>query len=190
MSDDDVIFVSHTGSNNATTSNQTDIETENNWKCPRKPCTNTIRQFALYKCMHETCLFVTNSRESFQQHMEIHTQFNDCIKQENVLDNSKHDKLIKFRNCAYCDFKSTANQQLIEHIEDVHGRCIFQSTQCFYRTIEIDNMLLHQKTYHPTNENAILLCGDTCEFQPYDGKILENRDQNAMKIRCGQGECL
>lgn len=161
----------------------TDVE------CARKPYINTISQFALYKCMLDKCVYATNTKDSFEIHIKMHDQVIDYFEKENFFDNNQtRDKLNKFRECAYCNYKSKANHQLIEHMEKMHRRCIFQCSNCFYRTIEVDNILLHQKTYHPTGENAILLCGEKREFHQQDEDILGKADQNVMKIRCGQGK--
>lgn len=180
--------------NNEFDENHTDAIVVRPWLkgdvCARKPCIDTIIQFALYKCMFGKCFYATNSMEFFRKHMEMHDQVIDHFKYKNFLDNQIRDKLIKFRECAYCHYASKANYQLIEHMENVHRRCIFQCPQCFYRTIEVDNMLLHQKTYHPTDENVILLCGEKRAFQKQDVEILEKAEQHVKKIICGQGKSM
>lgn len=154
-----------------------------------KPGINTISQFALYKCMLEKCCYATNSMESFRTHMEAHEKFFAYYTENRFISAETCKNLKKFRECAYCGLKAEANTQLIDHVENVHGRCIYQCQRCFYRCIEIDNMLLHQKTYHPTSSKAILLCGKNVrEFQQRDENILMNAKRYVNKILCDQGK--
>lgn len=154
--------------------------------CIRMVLIDPTSQFAFYKCMVEECYYATNSSELFQQHMEAHDQEIDYYTR--LLDYETRENLIGFRECAYCGLKAEANAQLIEHMKNVHRRCIYQCPHCFYRCIEIDIMLLHLETYHPASNAAILLCGQEREFQQHDDDILKNADEKVVKIRCGQGQ--
>lgn len=156
----------------------------------QKPCINTITQFALYKCMDEKCIFATNSLENWFIHMKVHLQVIDYFKKENMLEKSTRTKLIKFRECAYCGYDAKANHDVIRHLEEEHHRSIFQCSLCYYRTIEMDNMALHMKNFHPANsQNEVYLCGDTREFNHQDEEILDQDFEiNVTKIECGQGK--
>lgn len=154
----------------------------------RKSCINAISQYAMYKCMLEKCHFATNASKLFRKHMEMHEQVIDYYQQKKLLIGDTHQRLIKFRECAYCPFKAEANDQFIEHVERAHRSSILQCAHCYYRSIEVDNMLLHRNAYHPSSYEAILLCGEKRGFQPHDEDILKNANRNVKKIRCGQNQ--
>lgn len=121
--------------------------------------------------------------------MKVHFQLIDYFKDKQILDKSIRDKLIKFRDCPYCSYEARANHDMIRHMEEEHRRSIFQCAVCYYRTIEIDNMVLHMKNYHPASDrNEIYLCGKTREFEQQDDEILDQDVEiNVKKIQCGQG---
>lgn len=153
----------------------------------RKRSINVISQFFLYKCMHENCMFATDSEKDWQMHMQVHHQLIGYFERHNLLDKLKRDKLIRFRQCAYCDFQANTDQQYLIHIEEEHQRSIFQCMCCFYRTIEIDNMVLHMKANHP-DTHEILLCGESRRFNQQDEEILAlDCDAHVDKIACKQG---
>lgn len=157
----------------------------------QKPCINAITQFALYKCMHEKCIFATNSLKNWFIHMTVHIQLIDYYKKQNMIEKQTRDKLIKFRECAYCSYKAKKNDHILHHLEAEHHRSIFQCSLCFYRTIEMANMTLHMNNYHPSanGQNEVYLCGDTLEFNQQDEEMLEHGiDYNVKKIQCGQGK--
>lgn len=148
-----------------------------------------ICQFALYKCMHEKCMFATNSTENWQIHMAVHCQVIDHFKERDSLEKLTRDKLIKFRECPYCGFEAKADHQMLRHMEEDHRRSIFQCTLCFYRTIETDNMVLHMQSCHPDATKKIMMCGDVREFLQQDEEILsQDCDNYVKKIQCGQGK--
>lgn len=150
----------------------------------RKCSIDTIRQYALYKCMFEKCLFATDSVKQWQFHMNAHLQLFGHFQS---IDKTIRDRLIKFRMCSYCEFQAKSDQQFIWHMEDEHRRSIFQCTNCFYRSIECDNIVSHMKIHHPENFE-ILLCGEQRCFEQHDKEILkQDRDDFVEKIRCGQG---
>lgn len=157
----------------------------------RKPAINVITQFALYKCMHEQCIFATNKLEQWLVHMTVHIQLIDFFKKQEVLDKSTRSRLIKFRECSYCGYEAKANHDVVRHLEEEHHRSIFQCSLCFYRTIEYDNMMLHMNTYHPANggQQEVYLCGDTLEFNQQDDETLDQDvENNVEKMKCGQGK--
>jgi hypothetical protein len=148
-----------------------------------------ICQFALYKCMYEKCIFATNSIEKWQMHMSAHGQVIDYFQKKDNLQKNTRDSLIKYRECPYCPFTAKADHQVVRHMEEEHRRSIFQCAICYYRTIEMDNMVLHMQKFHP-NKKEILLCGETCEFLQQDEEIMLQDCENVKKIQCGQGKQL
>lgn len=155
-----------------------------------KLCIDDICQYALYKCMHAKCIFATNSVEKWQIHMGMHHQMMDYFDRQGCLFKQNRDKLIKFRECPYCQFEAKADHQVIRHMEEEHRRSIFQCSFCFYRTNEMDNVVLHMQEYHPKkDQKQILLCGDTREMLQQDEEILDQDCENHIKkIVCGQGK--
>lgn len=148
-----------------------------------------ICQFALYKCMYEKCMFATNSMNSWQIHMGVHGQLIDFFQKKGSLEKNMRDKLIMYRECPYCCFTAKADHQVLRHMEEDHRRSIFQCAMCYYRTIEMDNMVLHMQKYHPDATKEVLLCGETREFLEQDEEILQQDCENYdKKIQCGQGE--
>lgn len=121
--------------------------------------------------------------------MGVHIQLMEYFNQQGCLPKANRD-FIKFRDCPYCCFEARADHQVIRHMEEEHRRSIFQCSSCFYRTIEMDNMLLHMKDYHPTNgREQVFLCGDAREFSDQDHEIIDQDCANHVKkISCGQGE--
>lgn len=157
----------------------------------RKPSINVITQFALYKCMHEKCIFATNSLEQWFIHMTVHIQLIDYFKNRNALDKNTRNQLIKFRECSYCGYEAKSNFDVLRHLEEEHHRSIFQCSLCFYRTIEDHNMLLHLKACHPAinGQVEVYMCGFQREFNQQDDETLDQDvENNVKKMQCGQGK--
>lgn len=156
----------------------------------RKLHTDQISQFALYKCMHELCIFATNSIQKWFIHMGIHLQLIAYFQSKGYLNTWTRSRLIKFRECGYCGYEAKADHEVIRHMEEEHRRSIFQCALCFYRTIEMDNMVVHMRKFHATSgRTEILLCGETREFEQQDDELLEQDcETHVDKIRCGQGK--
>lgn len=151
---------------------------------------DAISQFAFYKCMHEDCIYATNSMENWFVHMKMHLQVLDYFQKHNALRKCHREKIIKFRECPYCGYEAKTNQDIIIHMEEEHRRAIFQCSLCFYRTIEIDNLILHMNSYHTASgRKDIYVCGDQRQFEQQDEDILEQDiESNVAKIVCGQGK--
>lgn len=171
----------------------------------KKRSTNTVTQYALYKCMFEWCVFATNSEKDWEIHMERHLQLMDALSKKNLLNNDYRSKLIKFRECCYCGSEAKEKQhsahekrhrmelhsayQVCHHMEMQHSRNTFQCAFCFYRTVETDNMVLHMEAYHANANHEILVYDVHREFQQKDEEILkEGCDQYITKMKCGQGK--
>lgn len=123
--------------------------------------------FSLYKCMGITCCFTTISSSNFLEHLNIHMDENDSIKD-------------CFLNCAYCLDKFTGPTDLIEHYKNFHYNCTYQCNLCFYRAAEQQSVYDHQAYYHSqdSRKREILECPN--EFSR-DEKIEEQKVTNKIK---------
>lgn len=154
---------------------------------------NTMSQYALYKCMHQWCIYATNSEQDWNNHMQRHIELMDALSKNDLINNNNRSELIKFRECPYCgseaqDKKHSAHQ-VCHHMDMHHLRNTIQCAFCFYRTIETDNIVLHMKTYHSDAGREILIYDVHREFQQKDEEILRDGcDQYITKIKCGQGK--
>lgn len=155
----------------------------------RKPSINLLTQFALYKCMHGKCVFSTDSTELWNNHMQAHIELMDALaKKKNNFGRADRNELKKFRECCYCTRESKANHEALRHMDEEHRRSIFQCAHCFYRCIEMDNMVLHNEAHHPNQSKEILLCGNEREFEQKDESVLKEGPEYVTRIKCGQGE--
>lgn len=94
------------------------------------------------------------------------------------------------RDCCYCDSEARYNNELLSHIMQEHSYSLYQCSYCFYRSIEVDNMILHYQSLHPMEKPEILICenGHDVEFGQQDHEILSYEcEKNIDKIECGQG---
>lgn len=160
----------------------------NRWK---KPIIECVSQVALFKCMHPACIYSTDERQDMAIHMNSHLTFMKVIARDTAgaLPKTTRDQQIKFRDCCYCDFEAHYNDELLEHIVDEHSRSIFQCSYCFYRCIEVDNIISHYKALHPAEKREILLCGDSKEFTQQDYEMMKDDCENHVeKFKCGQGK--
>lgn len=160
----------------------------------RKPSINLFTQFALYKCMHEHCIFATDDEEKWNKHMDKHINvinvFASMMKVQNeTLVRQTRKELVKFRGCPYCNEEFNSNHSHHEHMEEVHRRSIFQCAYCFYRTIEMDNIVLHYEKYHTNERFEVLMYGEIREYGQGDEESHRALcNQNVHKIRCAQGK--
>lgn len=152
----------------------------------RKPL-NIIAQYALFKCMHRECFFATDSEEKWTSHMVEHLKLIDILSQKKWLSNETRSKHIQFRECPYCDTGSKANYQVTAHIESEHRRCIFQCAFCYFRSVEIDGIVLHYDIFHHEEVQEVLVCGENCEYEyTLDDIFWECEQQYFQKINCGK----
>lgn len=148
-----------------------------------------VTQFGLYKCMLNDCLFATDHEEKWKTHMEQHLKLIDVLKDNNRLTNEIRSEYIKFRECPYCIADLPSNFAVIDHIEEEHRRSIFQCKYCFYRTNEMDNIILHHQSFHDDEKSDILVIDDNRnrEYEDKDKEILEQGcDQYVKKFKCGK----
>lgn len=151
-------------------------------KCKMK----TLAQYALYKCMNQWCTYATDSKENWKIHMDEHIfLLFELMRMELIggKDDVYQVKLAKFHVCHYCGDDSET-----EHMETEHRGSIFQCSYCFYRTIEIDNLILHMEKYHSNADRGVLLYKIDREFQPKDeAEIINGCKKNVTKIKCAIG---
>lgn len=150
---------------------------------------NPITQFALYKCMQDACLFACNSENVWKIHMKEHINLYDALTDHQLLDDYNRSDFLKFRECSYCGSEPSMNHQVCRHMEMEHRRNAFQCAHCFYRTIEMDNMVLHMEEYHSDLECEILVYDLQREFLQSDIDDLNSGClQYINKIKCDLGK--
>lgn len=158
----------------------------------RKLDINMITQFALYKCMHDACLFACDSEEKWIAHMEQHSSLIDLLGEELKRRPNYKNELLKFGECPYCgyepnrrkDVKCRLLDAVCRHMAMEHIRNTIQCAHCYYRTNEMDNIIFHMERYHPSCDRKILLCGIHREFQDSDLEELKQCDQHIVRIKC------
>lgn len=94
----------------------------------KKPTLYLMTQFSLFKCMHPKCLFATNDEDKWQVHMSKHIDMFDILTKRNqnqILQKTIREKLIKFRECPYCHYQAKADHQFMSHMVD-HCRNTYQ----------------------------------------------------------------
>ncbi|XP_058827439.1 uncharacterized protein LOC131687373 [Topomyia yanbarensis] len=115
-------------------------------------CRNMLEEISLlclYKCMARSCAFTTNNRFFMDQHLNLH-------ESRYVPGPSAPRKC--WLECAYCELIAPNCNMLLIHIDSDHSTCGFQCNLCFYRSRDPTNVVVHQKTYHPTpNESKKIL---------------------------------
>lgn len=158
----------------------------------RKLDINTITQFAFYKCMHGACLFACNTEENWKIHMEQHSNLIDLLGEQVKKNSNDKNELLKFCECPYCGYEPKRNKNIecrsldaiCRHMEMEHLRNTIQCAHCYYRTNEMDNIVLHMEKYHPNCDREILLHGMRREFQDSDLEELKQCDRNVTRIKC------
>lgn len=150
----------------------------------KKPSMCLITQFALFKCMHSNCIFSTDVEDKWTEHMVDHIKLMDVFQQKGWLTTTVRQNQIKFRECPYCPVEFGSNCEVTSHIEEEHRRSIFQCAHCFYRTIEMDNIVLHYQQFHENGNAEILLTGDWRAFEERDNEILIEGGQYFRQIEC------
>lgn len=150
----------------------------------KKPSMSLITQFALFKCMHPNCIFSTDLEDKWTEHMIDHIKLMDVFQQNNWLTTRIRENQIKFRECPYCPVEFGSNCEVTSHIEEEHRRSILQCAYCFYRTIEMDNIVLHYAQFHDDKNAEILLTADWRAFEDRDNELLIEGIQYFREIEC------
>lgn len=148
-----------------------------------KPSMCLITQFALFKCMHANCIFSTDDEDIWTAHMVDHIKLMDVFTEHGMLTNEVRCNQIKFRECPYCPTEAGSNPETTWHIEE-HRRSIFQCAYCFYRTIEMDCMVLHYSQNHATERREILMTADAREFGQKEEEALAEGEQYVEQFQC------
>lgn len=152
-----------------------------------KPALYLVTQFALYKCMHDDCLFSTDKEEKWMEHMNDHMKLIDVLQNNGDLSNEMRRKNIKFRECPYCKAELRSNDEVSRHIETEHRRSLLQCKHCYYRANEMDNIVLHHENCHAEQSREVLLIDGKREFEDEDKAILQDGfDLYVKQFKCGK----
>lgn len=152
------------------------VTTKNQEHC--RSMLEEVSLLCLYKCMSRSCAFTTNNRFFMEQHLQLHENLHNA--------NTSGRKC--WLECAYCDIIATNNNVLLAHIDAEHATCGFQCNLCFYRSRDPTNVVVHQKTYHPTGNviKKILIMPDHLKsFGDDEWKSMqESLRKNVLPLLC------
>lgn len=126
-----------------------------------------IRIFALYKCMDDGCYFATNLADEFTKHIESKQKPNTLF------------------TCSYCikGVKGQFAKLLTEHVRSTHGFCRYQCNECFYRSNQLSNVLVHKRSAHLLKGNLDVI--DCLNALPEEMvKLLHSNDKKSMLQMC------
>lgn len=141
--------------------------------------------YARYKCMASQCLFATEDEREMQTHLRHHVLFKNFIEK-------KFNKSVDLHwtECSYCDYKTdTVCTDLINHINNEHATSRLQCPYCYYRTIELHNIVLHLNDFHKQNVKRVLICDAVKPLLLKEKlRMLESRRINASEYLCGLGK--
>jgi hypothetical protein len=109
------------------------------WKCP-----DAIKKFLqcpreLYKCPQFFCKFATNWRHLFESHIKAHARVNDELV-----------------CCVYCFVKTPLSHAGL-HIDLRHSNCLYACSQCLYRALTREYVVVHMKLRHKENDLIVSL---------------------------------
>lgn len=90
------------------------------------------------------CDFFTSEPNLFQDHLALHLHY-QSPDERNIL------------SCAYCTFKGQNSQTLVDHVVNEHGADLYQCTQCFYRSFDLQ-VVTHMKIHHKTQPLKVIKC--------------------------------
>lgn len=93
-------------------------------------------QLDLFKCMHAACNMSSEESNKLINHI-------DFLRVRRQIQNHNN-----YGDCSYCENSYGRSGDLIDHIEKEHKNSIFQCANCFYRTIEIENIITHNERFH------------------------------------------
>lgn len=111
---------------------------------------HSLHLYALFKCMHEDCVYSTSYSTQMNDHLEFHDNMSK-LSPFIFSDTSQVDWLL----CCYCQFGASKPSSLIEHIKVEHESSPFQCPFCYYRTIEVSYVFQHLEKYHPQESKEI-----------------------------------
>lgn len=155
----------------------------------KKPRISLFTQYTLYKCMHDECVFATDDPDRFEEHMKKHWDFIDVIQHRIGINKHIRTKHNHFKECPYCNSEFPTNPEFLNHMNIYHRFSPFQCVKCFYRTHEMDNIVLHYEEFHPKIHKDVLLCHEQREVDEKDFEQIEEYCvENIKKFVCGQGK--
>lgn len=96
---------------------------------------------ALFKCMEAACSFFTSDATIFASHLKLHK-----------------DKTRGSLECAYCQFESKNDFDIVKHIKDEHEYDIFSCGSCFYRSASACNVHTHYESFHGVSSIVVIEC--------------------------------
>lgn len=117
-----------------------------------------------FKCMGSICDYATGDLVSILNHYGAHAK-------SVIVDDS-------WLLCPYCQFKSDSKEDLISHINVMHGFSAYQCLYCFYRSCSEANIVNHQIIYHSTQPRRFLVCVAT----PIDHTKVLNEVEEKRKL--------
>ncbi|XP_058456553.1 uncharacterized protein LOC131433950 [Malaya genurostris] len=145
-------------------------------------CRNMLEEISLlclYKCMARSCAFTTNNRYFMDQHLSLH-------ESRYVPGPGAPRKC--WLECAYCELIAPNYSMLLMHIDSDHSSCGFQCNLCFYRSRDPTNVVVHQKTYHPTTSASkkILIMPDNLRsFGDDEWRAMQDSlRKNVLPLHC------
>ncbi|KAL5277079.1 hypothetical protein ACFFRR_002355 [Megaselia abdita] len=148
---------------------EVDLPDKENDLIPQNTIINSkiIRIFALFKCMDEGCNFATNLPDEFTKHMDSKNKRNELF------------------NCCYCTkaVKGQFTKVLTDHIKNRHGLCRYQCNECFYRSFNLSNIMVHKRSAHALKGNLDVL--DCLNALPDESaQMLRNKDKKNVQQMC------
>lgn len=153
------------------------VTTKNQEHC--RSMLEEISLHCLYKCMARQCAFTTSNRFFMEQHLQLH-------EEHHVGGPNSPRKC--WLECAYCDLIAPNTAALLVHIDVEHASCGFQCNLCFYRSRDPTNVVVHQKTYHPSAHvpKKILIIPDNLKsFGDDEWKSMqESLRKNVLPLHC------
>lgn len=143
--------------------------------------------YGRYKCMATYCVFATNDVTKMRKHLENHVTYMKFLEKTY---NISPQKDMLWTKCAYCDMTCEPNStDLINHINQEHGTSMFQCSCCYYRTIELDNIVTHMSEFHKENAKLVLLCeAEKPNLLTEKLKMQQSRKSNMPEYPCGIGK--
>lgn len=97
---------------------------------------------ATYKCMERSCDFVESCEHLFGLHLVQHEKT----------------KGLGHTKCCYCVEKFEDSKSLISHVKTVHANDVHQCSYCFYRSVDLFNVLTHIEVHHEFKKRIVIKC--------------------------------
>nr|XP_008194761.1 PREDICTED: uncharacterized protein LOC103313398 isoform X2 [Tribolium castaneum] len=149
----------------------TPVEKETKWKsnealakflqCPR----------SLYKCPQFFCKFATSLRPVFDNHIKIHSPAKEHLM-----------------NCVYCDVKTPLTQASL-HIDLRHSNCLYSCSQCLYRALMCQYVMVHLKLRHPNDDRIIALSPKQAKTIMMSKQKKFSAQESCPPYTCGYEDC-